>query len=196
MYMNSIEYKKQFTFEKRSNESKDIINKYPDRIPIICERYGNNIDLLDKKKYLAPNNLTLGQFIIVLRKRLNITEEKAIFCFIKNKIPIISSDLATLYNEDKDEDGFLYIVYSGENCFGCNCFDIPCFNTNSFNVAVNRLCALKIFDVKPKKNDAPTSDASLNNIIIDNITTNNNDFDYVIDEYKISDDEISDFEII
>ena len=222
--MSNLNYKTQFSFIKRLNESTTIIEKYPDRIPVICERYGNNIDLLDKKKYLVPKNLTLGQFIIIIRKRLNISKEQAIFCFINNKLPIISSEMSTLYKENKDEDGFLYLVYSGENCFGYKCFDIPCFNSNSFIIAINRICAMNFFESINKKYDISNSDISLNSIIIDNniketniketnIKDNdikNNDFKDndkkqpenninntpVIVNKENSDEEMSDFEII
>ena len=33
---------------------------------------------------------------------------------------VIASLLSAIYDEYKDEDGFLYMTYSGENTFGCN----------------------------------------------------------------------------
>jgi GABA(A) receptor-associated protein len=175
MDMNHCKYKTDIPFEKRLSESQNMLFKYPDRIPIICERNGNNITLLDKKKYLVPKNITLGQFIIVLRKRLKITKDKAIFCFIKNKLPIISSDMGNLYNENKDKDGFLYLHYSGENCFGCNIFKTYCFDKQTFYIAINRIWSMNFFDKTSKKMDLSNTDVSLNDITIyndNNITVN------------------------
>jgi len=42
--------------------------------------------------------------------------------FIKLFIILLFTNSATMgaiYEEHKDEDGFLYIAYSGENTFGC-----------------------------------------------------------------------------
>lgn len=33
--------------------------------------------------------------------------------------------MSTIYDEHKDEDGFLYIVYSGENTFGASLLEEP-----------------------------------------------------------------------
>ena len=107
------------SFSKRKSESTRILNKYPDRIPIICEKdLKNSIQDIDKKKYLVPMDLTLGQFIYIIRKRIKINPEKALFLFINGKIPSTSQLISTIYDENKDEDGFLYITYSGENTFG------------------------------------------------------------------------------
>ena len=32
--------------------------------------------------------------------------------------PVCSASMGTIYAENKDEDGFLYVAYSGENTFG------------------------------------------------------------------------------
>lgn len=34
-----------------------------------------------------PSDLTLGQFVYVIRKRINLTAEKAIFMFVDNVLP-------------------------------------------------------------------------------------------------------------
>lgn len=42
---------------------------------------------IDKKKYLVPSDLTCGQFVYVIRKRLKLPAEKAIFLFVNGVIP-------------------------------------------------------------------------------------------------------------
>ena len=112
-------FKDDYNFEKRCQESKKIRDKYPDRIPIIVERDNNNdVPDIDKKKFLVPDNLTMGQFQYVIRKRIKVNPEKAIFLFTNGKLMPSSSLLSTIYGDNKDEDGFLYVTYSGENTFG------------------------------------------------------------------------------
>lgn len=117
-----MKFKNQFPFEKRFEESKRIIKKFPDRIPIICEKASSvkNIDIpeLDKSKYLVPIDLTVGQFLYVIRNRMKLSAEKAIFLFISHSIPPSSALISNIYHQCKDSDGFLYITYSGENVFG------------------------------------------------------------------------------
>ena len=37
--MNTNNFKENYSFEKRKNEASNIIEKYPDRIPIIVQKY-------------------------------------------------------------------------------------------------------------------------------------------------------------
>ena len=67
---------------------------------------------------MVPSDLTVGQFQFVIRKRIRLTPEKAIFLFAGGNIPPTSASLAMVYAEHKDKDGFLYIAYSGESTFG------------------------------------------------------------------------------
>ena len=109
------------TFENRKNEATRVRTKYPNRIPVIVERAENcnEIEIIDKKKYLVPTDLTMGQFIYVIRKRLKtMSAEKALFVFVGDIMPPTGENMAILYDNNKDEDGFLYITYSGENTFG------------------------------------------------------------------------------
>lgn len=111
---------KKIDFDKRLSESKRIMAKYPDRIPlIIFKDPKSQLAQLDKYKYLIPLDLTLGQFIHVIRKKIKLTSEKSIFLFTqKNTLITISEMMNTVYKKYKDEDGFLYLVYFEENTFG------------------------------------------------------------------------------
>lgn len=112
-------FKEEHPLEKRQAEAARIRDKYPDRIPVIVEKAERSeIPDIDKKKYLVPADLTVGQFVYVIRKRIKVSAEKAIFMFVKNVLPPTASLMSDIYEEHKDEDGFLYITYSGENTFG------------------------------------------------------------------------------
>lgn len=73
---------------------------------------------IDKKKYLVPADLTCGQFLYVIRKRLKLPSEKALFLFVNGTIPATASMMNTIYEQHHDKDGFLYMSYSEENVFG------------------------------------------------------------------------------
>jgi GABA(A) receptor-associated protein len=113
-------FKNDVSYEKRHQEASRIRSKYPELIPVICEKTGSSdIPTIDRRKYLVPPDLTMGQFIYVVRKRTKIHSEKSLFMFINNcKLVPTSSLISTVYDDHKDNDGFLYIGYSGENTFG------------------------------------------------------------------------------
>jgi GABA(A) receptor-associated protein len=73
---------------------------------------------IDKKKYLVPSDLTCGQFVYVIRKRLKLPSEKALFLFVNGSIPPTSAMINSIYEQHQDKDGFLYMSYSEENVFG------------------------------------------------------------------------------
>merc|ERR1712010_59264 len=113
-------FKDEHNFEKRVEESDKILKKHADRIPVICEKAeGSDIPEIDRKKYLVPQELTVGQFVYVVRKRLRLPPEKAIFIFVDGRLPSTGAALMSqMYKDYKDQDGFLYATYSGENTFG------------------------------------------------------------------------------
>ena len=108
------------TFEKRKSECERILNKHPERIPVIvCKncKEGTLPDI-DKQKYLVPKELTLGQFVYIIRKRIKLDPNQALFVLINNSLQPTNRLLEDIYSDSKDEDGYLYIVYSSENTFG------------------------------------------------------------------------------
>ncbi|KAJ3504092.1 hypothetical protein NM208_g16387 [Fusarium decemcellulare] len=81
-------FKDEHPFEKRKAEAERIRQKYADRIPVICEKVEkSDIATIDKKKYLVPADLTVGQFVYVIRKRIKLSPEKAIFIFVDEVLP-------------------------------------------------------------------------------------------------------------
>lgn len=117
--MRPLTFKQQYTVHERLEESQRIRQKYPERVPVICERNWNtNMKTLERTKFLIPSDFTVGQLMYVIRKRLSLPCEKAIFLFIAGTVQSISTDMLSLYDSMKDYDGFLYITYSDENVFG------------------------------------------------------------------------------
>lgn len=113
------EFKDQRPYETRRAEGERIKKKYPDRVPVIVEKAPKSrIASLDKKKYLVPNDLTVGQFYFLIRKRIQLRAEDALFFFVDNCVPPTSATMGALYQEHADEDKFLYIAYSDESVYG------------------------------------------------------------------------------
>ena len=122
MFGSSLfEIEKTASHEDRFKESSNILSKYTDRLPIICEksRYTKDSLKLDKTKYLVPESLTVAHFMYVIRHKLPMLKEQAIFLFLKNgTTPANTATIKEVYHQHESSDGFLYISYSLENTFG------------------------------------------------------------------------------
>jgi GABA(A) receptor-associated protein len=103
-------------------EADRVLTKYPDRIPIIVNRSKSacaDTPEIDKNKFLVPSDLTVGQFIYVIRKRLALPPHKALFIFVDKTVPPTSMLISTIYEQYKDyRTNFLFVTYSGESTFG------------------------------------------------------------------------------
>ena len=99
-----------------------ILNKYPDRIPVIINKRETDTTLpsLDNNKYLIPRTFKFGEFVILIRKKIKLDSNKAIFVFVDNILPPNNTSLEELYSRYKDPDGYLYVTYCLENTFGDN----------------------------------------------------------------------------
>ncbi|XP_052138712.1 autophagy-related protein 8D isoform X2 [Oryza glaberrima] len=116
-------FKEEFTLEERAKESAAMIASYPDRIPVIVEKFSrSNLPELEKRnncRYLVPCNMPVGQFILILRSRLHLSPGTALFVFVNNTLPQTVQLMGSVYESYKDEgDGFLYLCYSSEKTFG------------------------------------------------------------------------------
>ena len=107
------------SLEERKIESKKIREKYPDRIPVIVEKNENSdIKEIDKNKYLVPSDLSFSQFVYIIRKRIQLHKSQSLFLFVNNTLVPSNKSVTEIYDSEKDEDGFLYVIYNNENTFG------------------------------------------------------------------------------
>lgn len=111
-------FKDKYSFERRKNDSETVLAKYPNRVPVIIERFGEDVPNIDRSKYLVPDDLTMANFMYVIRKRIKLEPEKAIYLFVNGKVLAGMETMNSVYDKYRDEDGFLYMTYSGESTFG------------------------------------------------------------------------------
>ena len=116
------EFKKKYTVEQRLHESAKLLNKYHDRVPVLIKPGNKNTPDIDKFKYLVPNDLTVGEFVCIIRKRIKLGPEQAMFVFTNGVLPPTGSTMFSVYQDNSDEDKFLYMIYSLENTFGSSSY--------------------------------------------------------------------------
>lgn len=116
-------FKNRFSHEQRKSEASRIRARYSDRVPIVVEvSPKSSIPDIDKNKFLVPLDITVGQFLQVIRKRMVLNSSQGIFLFVNNTIPAMTSLIGEIYKEHKDTDEFLYFTLTGESAFGEKAF--------------------------------------------------------------------------
>ncbi|THD24769.1 gamma-aminobutyric acid receptor-associated protein isoform X3 [Fasciola hepatica] len=112
-------YKEEHSFEERQRDGEKIKKRYSNYVPVIVEKNPRaRVGDLDKKKYLVPSDLTVGQFYFLIRRKIQLRAEEALFFFVDDTIPPTSATMGALFEEHHDSDGFLYIAYSDESIYG------------------------------------------------------------------------------
>lgn len=115
-------FKDKYSFEERFDEVQRIKKRYPEHIPVICEkeRKANIMSCDDdlKSKYLLKRNMTICEFIYIIRNKIKLSPEKGLYFFINGIIPAMNEMMCNIYRNHKSNDGFLYIKYTTENTFG------------------------------------------------------------------------------
>ena len=108
------------------NISQNAINmlllKYPSKRPFIVKPADKNQPNISKNKYLVPLEITISEFVYILKKRITIKHNDAIFIFIETNngdmiIPKLSERIIDIY-EKHNINGHVNMKYSIENTFG------------------------------------------------------------------------------
>ena len=116
-----ISFKDRLSLKERKRQSEVVLRKHPDRIPVIIERDAKTdkkVPSIDRCKYLVPKDFSVAQLLYVVRKRIKIDSQQALFFFCGGALVTTSALLTEMYEKYKDTDGFLYVTYCGENAFG------------------------------------------------------------------------------
>ena len=115
-----FEYKKKKDLDARKIIANNLINKNPDRIPLILEKDPTcRVAKIDKSRFLVERKSTVSKFILEIKKLIKLAEEEAIFLSVKGKYSLSGSTIfEDVYKKYKDEDGFLYVMYTTELMFG------------------------------------------------------------------------------
>lgn len=115
-------FRSAFSHDARAAESARVRERHPDRVPCIVERGAReqSLALIDRRKYLIPRDLTMGQFAYVIRRRIKLSAEHALFLMVGDRLMPSSALVASVYDECQHSDGFLYVTYSSENTFGAS----------------------------------------------------------------------------
>jgi GABA(A) receptor-associated protein len=111
------QFKTQYTLEERKKQSSNILTKYKESIPIYID-FTNLSKPIEKSKFVIPNGFSIGQLLTAIRMKMSLSPSCALFIFINNRLVPVTSTISTIYESNKDEDGFLYVCCSEENTFG------------------------------------------------------------------------------
>jgi len=126
----STRFVEKYSFEQRSTQSSKIRAKYVDHVPVILEpapekrRSDNKFQkhIADgnlKTKYLVPGMQSVAKFTATVRNQIRLSKEEALYLLtLDNTIPAATMTMSQLDRKHRSDDGFLYLVFAGENTFG------------------------------------------------------------------------------
>ena len=82
----STDFQKQ-PLEKRKNDYEKLSQKFPDKIPIIVSKHKKSkLDNLPKDKFLVPDDITVIQFLSILRTKLKMEPSDSLWLFVNGNM--------------------------------------------------------------------------------------------------------------
>jgi hypothetical protein len=118
----TINYRKQkFSQAEQTIIKNDIAiikERHPNYTPVLIRSADSSL-VLDKVKYLIPHGLTVTEFMMTIRKKIQCNETEGLYIFVNNTIPIGSQTIYEVYNEHFDQTiNMLVINVAKEATFG------------------------------------------------------------------------------
>ena len=100
-----------------SEEKQKVLRAYPDRIICMVYPKSDKDPIIDKHKYIVPQDIIFSNFIAIIRKRIKLTSSEALF-FLSNDQMVPMNINMYEANQKFSHDDILYITYTKENVFG------------------------------------------------------------------------------
>ena len=101
-------------------EAARVRERFPDRVLIVITRRAITDPKMDKSKFVVPRDLTIGNLLLVVRRRVMLRSSDALFLFPVESKQMLSA--ATTVGQAADahaeRSGVLYLGYTQENAFG------------------------------------------------------------------------------
>ena len=116
-----FQYKINNSLDNRKSQYRKVMENHPDSVPVILERAkGCTIIKTIKTKYILSKELTMAELVKIIRERLELSPERAIFLLVNGERSLtMTEELGSIYDKFKDKnDGFLYMTYSDEMVYG------------------------------------------------------------------------------
>jgi GABA(A) receptor-associated protein len=95
-----------------------LLGKYPDRVPVMVQSKAEGDAETQVLKYMVPRDRTIAQMIVQLRKHIQMTPKQAVYLFVNNTLPPNSATVGEIWEQHRNAENVLHIVYSLENTFG------------------------------------------------------------------------------
>jgi GABA(A) receptor-associated protein len=113
--MTLLRTKREKEFQQRLDECQDVLTKHPGEIPIVLDKDPRcHLPNVERQKFLVPPGLSMGQFVYVVRKRINLSPQEPLYITVNRRIIGLSAKMGDLHAQFGEEDGFLYGVYAAE----------------------------------------------------------------------------------
>ena len=115
-----FQYKLKNDKESRKKESNELLEKHPDKLPIILEKDPScKLKEMKKKKYLLLKKSTISQLQEIIKRKTELPEKESLFLQVRTKYGLSGeTTIEDVYSKYKDQDGFLYIMYTSELIYG------------------------------------------------------------------------------
>ncbi|GBN63674.1 Microtubule-associated proteins 1A/1B light chain 3C [Araneus ventricosus] len=114
-------FKERRSLEMRKMESFEVRSKFLKKVPVIVEKSDREkvLPYLDRVKFLVPLDMTMSQFVGIVRTRLKLKPTQTFYLMLNNRsVVTMSRYMGDIYDEYKDEDGFLYCTYAAQEMYG------------------------------------------------------------------------------